>query len=264
VETKIYARVEQVCPIASGRYLVFGRTSANSYQVFILNGDTGGIADKFEAYDPVVSPDQHWLVRRDFYSGHSEVPFSEEYLLYDLTRDAAGNTAGTPTPYTEGMRGRVIYPVVADEKPFEHAAYALPEQQMHVFRSNSFYWSSDSRAVLLADSVQDALSLVLLVLYPGGPKAFVHPVVPTEVCEQGPEGNINKETWLMLSQGEVDAKGQIIQAHFRSLDEGDCRPKFLVLSLADFRPAAVEVHPPMLRKGIPVLIQGEPPRKEEK
>jgi hypothetical protein len=254
VRTPLNGRVRQVCVIPSGRYLLFGDTGDDSYQVTILSGDSGSLVDQFDAYNPIVSPDQRWLIRRHFYSGHSEVPFSEEYLLYDLTKDAAGNTVGRPTPYIENMRGRVVYPAVADGAPFEHAAYALTDNQTHVFRSKSFYWSSDGTTVLFADSVKDVLSLVLVVLDPSEPKTLVHTVAPNEACEQGSHGDV-KQSWLSLSDGEVDAKGHVVQTRFWSSDEAACRPKLLVLSWSDFVPAPIENHPPVVRTGVPAHRQ---------
>ena len=255
VKTTLYARVEQVCPIAANKYLVFGHTSVNSYEIAIVDAKTGSVLDKFGAWDPSVSPDQHWLVYRAFYSPRSyEVPYSEEYLVYDLTEDTAGNTAPNPALYTERMRGRVIYPAVAEGRPFEHNG--LPANQTHTSRSNSFYWSSDGAAVLFADSLGKELSLVLTILDSSGPRTLVHSVTPSEACEQGPDGNIPL-AYLTLSEAELDAKQQRVQVRFASTDEEACRPKFLVLNWADFNPAAIEVHKPIVRTGIPIPVPRE-------
>lgn len=256
VETTYLGRVVQVCPIASNRYLVFIDTLRSSYQIIILNGETGAVVEKFLAYNPEVSPDQHWLVWRAFYAGMSQVPASEEYLLYDLTKDAAENTVPAPTVYTQHLRGRVIYPAVAEGRPFEHMD--LPEKQQHSFYSNSFYWSSDGTAIVFADRVQGLMSIVLVVLDPRGPKTFVHRVTSGEVCAQGSKGNILQAS-IMLSQAEVNANLRSVQMQFRSSDEGACSPGLLTLNWADFEPAALEDHPPIVRTGIPVQIA--PPLK---
>ena len=77
-------RVEEVCPISKDRLLVVGDANPAT-PVAIVDEKVGKLMDWFYAYNPTVSPNQHWLVLQDFYPPQSEVRNSEEYLLYDLT-----------------------------------------------------------------------------------------------------------------------------------------------------------------------------------
>lgn len=226
VEISVNGKVEQVCPIASDRYLVFVLTSVGAYEIVIVNSMSGALIDRFYSWGPVVSPDQHWLALRGFYPRMSESP-SEEYLLYDLTKNAAENTVPKPSWSTEGVRGRVIYPAVADGRPFHHIG--LPEEQTHYIWSDSFYWSSDSTAFVFADKIQDTLSIVLATLDTGGWKTSIHPLAPDEVK--------NLEYFREM---EVNPESQSIHMRF---NDGTGERKLLALRWADFVPAKLEVHP---------------------
>ena len=227
VKTNFFGNVKQVCPIPSSRYLVFVMSSVGSYEVIILNGKTGILVDKFEAYSPVVSPDQHWLVYRAFYSHTTQLPASEEYLLDDLTKDAAENTMPNPDWFTEGVRGKVIYPVVGDGKPFHHIG--LPEEQTHSIRSDSFYWSKDSTAIIFADKVQDTLCIVLVTLDASGPKTRIHRLA----------GDVVKNL-DSFRQMDVDSQSQSVQMRFNDFNTGE--KKALTLRWSDFEAAKPEVH----------------------
>jgi hypothetical protein len=206
--------------------------------------------DSFYAYNPAVSPDQHWLVFRDFYPPMSEVPWSEEYLIYDLRKDKAGNVSPNLTPYTSDITGRVVYPVVLNNTPFEHSA--LPDNQMHSFRSNSFYWSGDSRMVLFADSVQKDLSIVLLEIEGDRISAFKHQLLASQICAQGSNADLGA-VWVSLSDAVIGTNFMHLQ--FRSDDYGICKPLPLTLTQSDFKAAQPEVHIAPARGGHSRLIQ---------
>jgi hypothetical protein len=246
------ANIEQVCPIGNDRLLVFGATIPGAYLVAIVSTQTGTLLDSFDSYEPVVSPDQHWLVSRDFYPPQSEIPFSEEYLLYDLTKDSAANHAPGSTVYTANMAGRVVYPVVNQGTPFEHSG--LPQDQRHRFASDSFYWSPDSKTFLFGDTVNGRLSAILVAVSGAGIHTYDHPITATAACEQGKLGNVPASS-LVISHAEVGPfkNTQTIDLQFRSSDYGMCRPKTLTLDIQDFRPAAMEVHEPLHRRDRSVL-----------
>ena len=58
-----------------------------------------------------MSPDQHWLIIRKFFPVHMDVPYTEEYLLYDLTKDGAGNRQPGVGLDEPADVGRPVYPV---------------------------------------------------------------------------------------------------------------------------------------------------------
>jgi hypothetical protein len=61
------ASVEEVCQISRDRLVVFGDTGTATSLV-ILDQKAGKVIDEFFAYDPVISPNQHWIAFRDFYA----------------------------------------------------------------------------------------------------------------------------------------------------------------------------------------------------
>ena len=179
--------VEQVCPISQDRILVFGQAIPGAYHTDLIDVKAAKLVDEFDTwFAPVISPDHRWLIMRAFYPARSDVPFSEEYLMYDLAKDRAQNTMANVTVYTEEMRGRTVYPAVDRGIPFEHSG--LSDNETHLARSTWFYWASDSSAVLFADSVQETISLVLVRTDSEAPRTYVHPITPSETCEQGPDG----------------------------------------------------------------------------
>jgi hypothetical protein len=214
----------------------------------IVDRKTGELLDSFEAYDPVVSPDQHWLIMRDFYPAQSEVSDSEEYLLYDLTKDPAGNTVPNRPAYTGKVRGRVVYPVVAQGVPFEHSG--LDDKQRHGFGSKSFYWAPGGQAVVFAD-ITEGFSIVMVEPGADGTNALVHQLSESEVCEQGAKASI-RSAGIAVADARIGTD-RTVELQFKSSDTGACNPLRVILHREDFKPAQMETHPPRHRPGIPVL-----------
>lgn len=167
---------------------------------------------------------------------------SEEYLLYDLTKNKGANRIPSLDSSLDTV-GRVMYPAVAGGVPFFHGA--LAEKETHAFRSNAFYWSDDSRTVVFADSVEKTLSVVMVTIDADQTHAFTHQVTAAEACEQGSKGDIQSST-LMLSHAAITSNG--IELQFRSYDYGACKPVAYTLSAGDFTAAKFEVHGPPHRK----------------
>ena len=216
-------RVDEVCPLGAGRLLIFGFNGV-CYSIAIVDRNSAKLDDSFDVYEPAVSPDRHWLLFRAFYAPQAEMEFSDEYLLYDLTKDAAGNTAPDRPPYTENLRGRVVYPAVKDGTPFEQPF--LPANQMHYFPSKSFFWAPDSSAVVFADGVEKTLSIVMVQIGSGAPQAFVRPVAAAEACEQE-SSNLPTLPLRLIEATVGPAKGgdRAIDLHFESSDMIACRPR---------------------------------------
>ena len=242
-------RVDEVRPLAAGRLLIFGFTGVCS-SIAIVDRNSAKLDDSFDADALAVSPDRHWLLFRAFYPPQTEMPFSDEYLLYDLTKDAAGNTAPDRPPYTENLRGHVVYPAVKGGTPFEQTF--LPANQMHYFPSRSFYWAPDSSAVVFADGVEKTLSIVMVQIGSGVPQAFVRPVAAAEACEQE-SANLPTLPLRLIEATVGPAKDgdRTIEVQFESSDMIACRPRALILHPDEFKAAELEVHTPIQRPGIP-------------
>ena len=235
--------IQQVCPIAQERLVVFGYSGG--YAVYIMDQKKGAVADSFMGYSPVMSPNQHWVIFREFYAYHTEFVVGEQYLLYDLSGSAASNRHGL-TPYTSGIPGRSVYPTTPGSAPVDRRD--VPESQGHRFRSTSFYWSRDSGFVAFADSVQGTFSLVLSSVAADKITTYVHPVSSSDVCSGDPPA-VSDTSDLTLKHAEISSVGSspVIVAQFVSGGR-HCTPKEITLGLADSKLAETEVYEPRQRK----------------
>jgi hypothetical protein len=169
-------RVLQVCPLANGVLAVFGlfEVDPTAYDVHLVDSNTGTELHSFAARSPTISPDQHWLALREFSPVHSDIEISEQYLLYDLTKNAAGNRIpGVDYSWLPPL-GRTIYPATERHIPF--GSGGLPSEQVHSFHGNSFHWAADSRSLVFVDSTTSGTSLVLVRIEGEELTTYVHPV----------------------------------------------------------------------------------------
>jgi hypothetical protein len=82
--------IEEVCPIAANRLVVFGNASSATHNIAFIDARNGSLVDSFYGTSPHMSPNQQWLVYRKFYARGALSP-SDEYLLYDLRRTRSQN-----------------------------------------------------------------------------------------------------------------------------------------------------------------------------
>jgi hypothetical protein len=185
-----------------------------------------------------MSPDRRWLILRQFYAFETDFVVSEQYLLYDLSGDAASNRHGL-TPYTSEIPGRAVYPASPGNLPGDPED--VPGSRTHRFRSSSFYWSQDSRFVAFADSVQGVFSVVLVSIASDKITAYVRPLLPANVCSGDP-ATVADTSNLTLIHAEIASVGSspVIVAQFESANHL-CAPKQLTPGLTDFKLADAEV-----------------------
>lgn len=247
--------VHEVCPLDRGRILLFGSIGDSAYDFILLDANSGTLLGRSLAYDPAVSPDQHWLAYRVFHPRHTELPYMELYMLYDLTKDAAGNQPPGVDPNYVHAKGRLMYPSVPNHVPFEE--FDLPPEQLHESWSDGYFWAPDSKSLLFADRVADKrtaggkFSLVWVKIGPKGePEAYVHSISEPEIC-----GKELPEIALRLSKGVITPRpsGTEIWAEFRP-GNGACTSKGVLLRDADFAPAEIQ-QPPPPRKRKPASVQ---------
>lgn len=247
IEMPAVSKVEQVCRDIAGNLLFFGRLTELSYDVYIVNPVDGAVLDTIRATTPAISPDRRWLAYRAFWPRFSELEPSEEYLLYDLTGDAASNTSSEMDSPSLSERGFVAYPRVASLAPFFHAG--LPPRFTHSSRSGALHWSEDSKSLVFADSVEDELSVVLVTMGKTSRDLTSRTlaVARAQVCGDSENWDARAERpYLTLSS--VAWTGPELALHFET-GFYTCSTRTLRVSEKDFRAAKVEEH-------------AQPPRKE--
>lgn len=222
--------VSEVCPAPGGRYVVFGETS-NSTNLLIVDPSKDSVEDQFYGFDPVMSPDQRWIVYRKFYPRHHDASISEEYLVYDLSKTRGQNRLPGIDESNWADVGRVIFPVGRTNARYD--AMDLPDDRAHYAGSVSFTWSSDSRVVGFGDLLQKHFAVIVVTMnQDGSTKAFEHAVAVSDVCStkltQGEFG-------LMMSGSQITqgpGGGYLIEAQFQPMP-GVCEPKHLELRFPD-------------------------------
>jgi hypothetical protein len=241
INLEVASSVPQVCPIAGDRLLVFGTVvDEDGPHVWILSQIDGKVLDHIGSRDPVVSPNQHWLVYRKFYPPRVEI-VTESYLLYDLTKDAAGNRLRNEEPGYPVRPGRQVYPVTAHHIPF-HIMDSL--EPLHEFVSESLFWSSDSRFVAFADSTGGTESVVLVKVDERDLTTYVHSLKANEICEGETQSGSTMPA-AMLNNVEfihAAASGTDIWAYFSNIPCRQPARQPLRVRTEDFKPAAIELH----------------------
>jgi hypothetical protein len=111
----VMGKVEQVCSVFHNQLILFGLASP-AFNIEILKLPDGSLLDSFYGFDPLVAPNQRWLVRRKFYPAQAVT--AEEYLIYDLSQDWAHNRSPGVGRDDMDVVGKVIYPAVKDNEPF--------------------------------------------------------------------------------------------------------------------------------------------------
>jgi hypothetical protein len=234
----VVSYITQVCPLPDSRLVVFG----NSYQstnVSILDVRTGVLLDNFYATDPVMSPNQQWIVYETFYPAHTDEPVSDEYRLYDLTKNAKKNRAEGSNPGGSIAVGVVIFPLVQND---------VEAEQRHEARSHSFAWAPDSKAVAFTDEVSGRISVVLVTINSQGDTLpYVFPLSLESVCstsEVEHEGFVWDTLKLEVSNSPHPSVNVNVAAR------RDCYAKPLTVFFEDFKAAERERGKPPKRKTV--------------
>jgi hypothetical protein len=243
--------VDEVCSLADGRFAVFSG-SGYSAEVDLIDSAKALLLDSIWGFAPAMSPDQKWLVYRKFYPRRTELPVSEEYLLYDLSKSPTQNRPLGIAADNPLSVGRVIFPPGQDNGSADNIGVA--EDQRHSSISDSLYWASDSRAVAFGDRVQGVPSIVLVKLDGhGNTTALVHHVSLSEVCP----GVALDGVPLMVQHADVGPEqsgDRTVRIELFSSDS-TCVPRALELHSNEFQPAKAEVHTRRKRKGSIVVQQ---------
>ncbi|HEX3681477.1 MAG TPA: hypothetical protein VHU83_02970 [Bryobacteraceae bacterium] len=236
--------VEAVCSLAANESVIFGVLAGGApagFEVAIANPQDGALLDSWDSYTPVMSPDQRWIALRKFYPPQTALTISEEYLLYPLLKVQAEAHAPRNQSAEPPSSAIVVYP--SGQTNAFMSNIGVPADQVHVFRSKSFYWSEDSHAVLFADSVQESLSAILVQLNDGGVTTLVYPLSPANVCGTESPPDLTGVTMADADVGpDGGDRGREIQMKFESSSSA-CKSRLIVLGSSDFQRPKPEYHP---------------------
>jgi hypothetical protein len=168
--------IDQACELPLHRIIVFGNSGAYGTKISIVDIEKPALIDTFLVYDPILSPDRRWIVYRKFFPRQTDLLSSDEYLLYDLSKNPAQNRPTEPFSLDrlDTDVGTPIYPPGWKNEPSENIG--VPDGQRHGHKS-SFFWSPDSRAIVFTDIFQEGEPDVVLIAIneKGATAAFVHP-----------------------------------------------------------------------------------------
>lgn len=172
----------QTCRSLPGSLLLFGRNDHTTlYEIFRIDPTTGNILDKFWGYTPSLSPDGRWVLMRRMYPVQAPGA-TDDYLLYDAAASPSENRRHSISRADPNTAGSPVYPVLRDDEFRDNTN--LPEDGIHAFRSDTFYWTPDSKCVSFADLRDGQLNLVLIKTDGNTPQTFVYPFTapPSDDC----------------------------------------------------------------------------------
>jgi len=237
IDLETWPSMDQICPIPGDQLVLFGKFNDN-YGIERINRTTAAVIDIFEGRNPMMSPNQHWLIMRPYRHFRSQRSNSEEYMLYDLTVDAAKNRMPGLTALTGALTGRPVYPVPNDGMPFDFEDQ--PPEVTHEFQSDAFHWAPDSSTVVFADSVMDRLSIVVVQIQPNGPTTLVLPVDVSGICKRQVDDSAD---YAIPTLTGIDfASSESLVVNFET--SPSCKSTQMTLFLRDFQKPKPEVHVP--------------------
>jgi hypothetical protein len=215
----------------------------NGMSFSVVDPAAPSVLDTVLAYDPVLSPDGRWIVFRKFYPRQTELPASDEYLLYDLSVSSARNRRSSRDRDDDIDVGTSIYPVGWKNEFGDNVG--APEAQQH-WHESAFFWSPDSRSILFADRNQGKDVLVLISIDRNGTAtASVSPFPGGLDCDDpraSAKGRTAKPTGLrQVVFGPQTGGDRLLFVDF----EGEvCLPKTQQIHSDEFKPAQLEIRPP--------------------
>lgn len=174
---------------------------------------------------------------RKFYpTGGVSENISEEYLLYDLRKGPGENRAPTIIHSDRTDVGHVVYPIGQNNLIGDNIG--VQPNQAHEFHSMTFFWASDSSAVIFADSVRNQFSIVLVTIGGNGSiVTYVHPVHGSDLCVA-----VNNLPATLTNVDFVPGRQLAMQVELTSSESG-CASQVLPLQFGDLTPPAAEKQP---------------------
>lgn len=234
-------RIDQICPLPDGRLVAFG-FPLNGTSINVVDTQSATLIDAFMSYHPVMSPDRRWIAFLKYYPRGAELPTSDEYLLYDLSKSPAQNR---PSGQYSGEAldfdvGAAIYPNGWKNEPGDNIG--APAELRH-FSLSTFFWAADSSEVLFADTSGRGSRIVRVSIGPdGATSASVYDLPTTLPCA---DNRADEETeWKAVRKIELGPKQALDQLVWVDFDTNGCVARTLQLHSDDFKPATAEIRPP--------------------
>lgn len=255
------SEIAEICPLAGGRLVVFGKAMWGT-NVYVVDRMKAVQLDSFTAYNPALSPDQHWIVYAKFYP--AQVEGSSQYMIYDLAKTPVQNRPdGAELTETIDV-GRVIFP--PGHQNFPGSNTNLPEELRH-FGAGRLYWAPDSRAILFEDRTPTGAAIVLVTMDDKGtPSASRHMLSVGEICGRDiPAAREHTFEFDRVDIGPDLAGSRTVLLDLNARGDNRCTPHVLQLRREDFHPVKVEVNvKPTYSRGS--IVDGKevaPPRKKK-
>ena len=86
-----FAQLNRIVPVPRNEAVLIGMASGEVYEVVIVDTVNCHIVDHFWCYEPEVSPNGRLIAFIKFYPPHFVPDVTDDVMIYDLTRGAAGN-----------------------------------------------------------------------------------------------------------------------------------------------------------------------------
>lgn len=137
-------QVVEIDPLNDSRALILGLAAAGASVADIVDLPSGVVVDRFNCFDPIISPNHHFLAYVKSFPGHpGPDSVSDEYLAYDLTRTAGYNRPHFQPNLTYDA-GWPVYPPGSTNAAGENLVPGL-DAPAHRHSSTGFFWLDDQR-----------------------------------------------------------------------------------------------------------------------
>lgn len=152
-------QVNEIQGVNNQKVVVTGMFNGDVWSVGIVNAATASLVDHFLCYEPSVSPDGKYLAFAKFFPPHGGEGVEYHYMVYNLEHDAAYNRPPAAAIGDFKDVGFTLYPFGIGNTEFDNLR--KPENQVHILASGGFFWSSDSKSLVFADTFQGHFTVVM-------------------------------------------------------------------------------------------------------
>ena len=152
------AQVNEIRRVQGAKAAVVAMVNGDVWECIIVDLNNARLADKFLCYEPNVSPDGQFISFVKFFPPHGGDDPEDHYMLYDLSKDAAGNRPSGVAANDSKAVGVTVYPVGTGNRPFDNIHHAEPAA--HRLSSAGFFWNAAGNKVVFADAYEGQISVI--------------------------------------------------------------------------------------------------------